>query len=181
MQATTVRRIPDRSMQALVECVGKARRLVHLVERRVDRFPRHVAVDAADGKLLKDSPRSSCRESNGGAGVCEGGSPVIQRAGLLQSGHRLVDVGGGDPALAKTLAELLLGQFLAVEPGQSERVGIGRGARGHSRGQKRMISEEPSFDIDWEISSCARSLVVEMPWTLILNSSTFVAQRKASS
>jgi hypothetical protein len=59
------------------------------------------------------------------------------------------------------------------------------GVRGHGAGigrypPKRVISGAPLPTLR-AISSRARSAVVEMPWTLSLNSSTFDAQRKASS
>ena len=61
-----------------------------------------------------------------------------------------------------------------------KRVEVGRHTRRRAQLPKRMMSD-CTTPRDWAISSRACSAVVEMPWTLSLNSSTFDAQRSASS
>ena len=106
-----------------------------------------------------------------------------------------VDRLGGDLAAGEALAQLARRQLARREPLQGEGVGVGgrRAPDAARRRQppKRVISGAPTAAsgagaglrprMVLAIWSRDSSEVVEMPWILSLNSSTFEAQRSASS
>ena len=160
-------------------------------ERCVDRGPRRVGADAPRLDVLENTGPASHLQPERRPRAGQGGAHVVQGALALEPHERPFDFSIWKRPLSESAAKLRHRQLPPREQLKAGHIRIGSGRHGfrgartsfeHDGRQKRsMRLDELSVVGDLAISSRARSLVVPIPCTLSLNSSTFEAQRNASS
>ena len=160
--------------QFLLDRFGDERSFVEIAEYFADRFGRRLPFDAHGLKFPDDAEATTAFHFCGCGRVRPGHPPIVQRTCF----EKMID-GGGNLfvavlAVLEARANPFDRQFATGEQFQRYEV----------RAQNLVISGMPPANpvpACLAISSRAISPVVEIPWTFSLNSSTFEAQRSASS
>ena len=155
--------------------------LVEIGECLRNRFARDVAVDAERLDLAHDAGAAAMLETRLRPSRGERRAAVVEGALRAEARDGGFDVLGIELTACQACAKLRFGQFAAGEQRQAGDIGAVR-ARRTQRPPNRVISgAPPPVCAAVAIWSRDMSAVVEMPCTLSLNSSTFDAQRSASS
>ena len=165
---------PGSAAQFLLDRFGDERSFVEIAEYFADGFGRRLPVDAHGLKFPRDSEPTTALHFCCCRRVRPGHPPIVQRTCF----EKMID--GRGNLFVRVLAVLEPGaNSLDREFAPGEQF-----QRNEVRAQNLVISGMPPpipVPACLAISSRAISPVVEIPWTFSLNSSTFEAQRSASS
>src|SRR5688572_24388446 len=185
------RRLRRRRAQLAVQRLHDQGIFVQVPEDFGDGRPRQLAIDAERLDRAQRAPPAVALHVRFGPRAGQRRAPVVERALLLQAGDCCVDLSGRELAASQSRPHLRFRQLAASEHLESGDVGV--------RHEPSLPASASNFGI-WDlgfgiyrvtlvivvwteraISSRAMSPVVVMPAIRSLNSSTFDAQRSASS
>ncbi len=159
-----------------------------LTKEVADDLLRQVSIDAHGDELAHHTSRAMPPYLRFRAGDGGRGAQVVECALILQTCDGGRSGGWGVAPFGQPIAHLVFGQLAGGKPSErAEICGFGRigfGGRAWFFQEPKRVN--PGMTLSppvtfLAISSRAVSDVVEMPWTFSLNSSTFDAQRNASS
>ena len=108
VQSAQMGSVTYRAVESLRQRARQNYGFIHIGERCVNGFARHLVVNSSRNDFLGDAPAAPRCKPDGGSGVCEGHTPVVDRTFSAQALQRSVDCRRGELALAEALAELHL-------------------------------------------------------------------------